>query len=454
MLRIQAAPRAPLAQCAAITHDAFVSTILKSGQTVGGYQIQGLLGKGGMGEVYHAVQVSMQRAVALKVLSPKLAAKDPSFCQKFIDEARAAGRLNHPNIIHVHDVSHDTVDGQTVYYFSMELVDGENYRTIVERDGALSLKDVAHVMKGACDALIYAEQSGIVHRDIKPENIMLTKEGVIKVADLGLAMDIDSSQEAVERNAEGKVRVMGTPRYMSPEQARGHAVDFRSDQYCLGASLFHLLTGDAPFHGKTSKDLMRAHVLEPAPSATERLETVPENWSAFCQRLMAKQPDDRYASAQLMRQDLDRIISGGSPGESFKSQHRLERQRRGNKKKSLVLVGAVAGILALAGIAAVVVTGGNEENAPDAPVTANNGSTSGNSETPDNTNPNAAPGNNSEQAQVQSLINELPSDPVLALARVQQAQRRPEWSNNADIQKTLTEETQRLQKTHRRQQRS
>ena len=229
-----------------------------------------------MGTVYRANQTSMDRMVALKVLDPVLAKKDPSFCERFIDEARAAGRLNHPNIIGVHDVSNVEVEGEKIYYFSMEVVEGDNFKDLIEKDGPIQLKIVEQVALKIADALVYAEQMKIVHRDIKPENIMITPEGHIKLADLGLALEIHDEDEGTGKESEdGKVKVMGTPRYMSPEQCRGKAVDHRTDQYCLGGTLFHMLTGHPPYEGKSRKDLMRAHVLEPTPDPAELIDLPP-----------------------------------------------------------------------------------------------------------------------------------------------------------------------------------
>ncbi len=281
------------------------------GQKIGGYEILGILGKGGMGTVYKVNQTSMDRIVALKVLDPELVKKDQSFADRFIDEARAAGRLNHPNIIGVHDVSNAEVDDQTIYYFSMEIVEGENFKDVIERDGEIGLDVVQQVALKISDALIYAEQMNIVHRDIKPENIMITNDGLIKLADLGLALEIDGEEEATTgtKSEDGKVKVMGTPRYMSPEQCRGKAVDHRTDQYCLGGTLFHMLTGHPPYEGKSRKDLMRAQVLEPVPDPIEILD-VPEAWRQLLMRMMAKRPEDRLADANTLKEAIRQAIAG------------------------------------------------------------------------------------------------------------------------------------------------
>ena len=281
-----------------------------AGQRIGGYEVLGILGKGGMGTVYKANQTSMDRIVALKVLDPALAKKDPSFCERFIDEARAAGRLNHPNIIGVHDVSNVDVEGQTIYYFSMEVVEGDNFKELIEKDGPIQLKIMEQVALKISDALLYAEQMNIVHRDIKPENIMITKDGLIKLADLGLALEIHGDEEGTGQAGEdGKVKVMGTPRYMSPEQCRGKPVDHRTDQYCLGGTLFHMLTGHPPYEGKNRKDLMRAQVLEPVPDPAELID-LPEAWRQLLMRMMAKNPSDRVPDAETLLEAVRQAIAG------------------------------------------------------------------------------------------------------------------------------------------------
>ncbi len=267
---------------------------------LGGYEIVELVGKGGMGEVYKARQVSMDRVVALKVLSPRLAAKDPSFAQQFIAEARSAGRLNHANIVAVHDVASAPAPAgcgveDELHYFSMEFIEGETVKDVLERQGRLDPAQIARVMRGMAEALVYAQAQGLIHRDIKPDNIMLGPDGAVKLADLGLATDL----ETATNEAGGKV--MGTPLYMSPEQARALAIDHRSDQYSLGATLFHCLTGRAPYHGDSAKAIMKAHVVEPVPDPRDLRDDVPEGWRQLCMRLMAKDPAGRFADAAAMR---------------------------------------------------------------------------------------------------------------------------------------------------------
>jgi serine/threonine protein kinase len=302
-----------------------VTPLIASGQIVAGYEVQRLVGKGGMGEVYQARQMSMDREVALKILSPKLALKDPSFAQRFVEEARAAGKLNHPNLIHVHDVgTAELPDGRgQVHYFSMEFIDGESVQDVLDREGVLPAPLLATVMTGVAEALAFAAKVGIVHRDIKPDNIMITKGGLVKVADLGLAIPSQTGDDhAPERDEKGRAKVMGTPLYLSPEQARAQPVDHRSDQYSLGATLFHCLTGDAPYRGPDAKSIMKSHVVDAIPDPRERREDLDEAWCQLCERLMSKRADERFASPKELVEAVEAAAKGVSLAQ-------LERRRQG-----------------------------------------------------------------------------------------------------------------------------
>ena len=297
-----------------------MAQLLQPKQQLAGYEIDEMVGKGGMGEVYRARQLSMDRVVALKILAPRLVKQDPIFAKRFVEEARAAGRLNHPNIIAVHDVGKAPMPGATagdadLDYFSMEFVDGESVKDVIERQEFCPLSVVAQVINGMTEAMVYAEAQGIVHRDIKPDNIMITNGGVVKLADLGLALQLGDEEIIVERDEQGRGKVMGTPLYMSPEQARALPVDARSDQYSLGATLFHMLTGKPPFKGENAKMIMRSHVFDPVPDPKVINPDVPEGWRQLCMRLMAKTPEERFQNAVAMRVVVQAAISGHShPG--------------------------------------------------------------------------------------------------------------------------------------------
>jgi serine/threonine protein kinase len=299
-----------------------MAQLLQPKQQLAGYEISELVGKGGMGEVYRARQISMDRMVALKILAPRLANQDPIFAKRFVDEARAAGRLNHPNIIAVHDVGKAPMPGVAagtepdLDYFSMEFVDGESVKDVIDRQGICPLSLVVQVIQGMTEALVYAEAQGIVHRDIKPDNIMITNSGVVKLADLGLALQLGGEEIVSEKDEMGRSKVMGTPLYMSPEQARALSVDSRSDQYSLGATLFHMLTGKPPFRGENAKLIMRSHVYDPVPDPKQLNPDVPEGWRQLTMRLMAKMPEERFPNAIAMRAALQAVVTGVGIGNS------------------------------------------------------------------------------------------------------------------------------------------
>lgn len=297
-----------------------MAQLLQPKQQLAGYEIDELVGKGGMGEVYRARQLSMDRMVALKILAPRLVKQDPIFAKRFVEEARAAGRLNHPNIIAVHDVGKAPMPGAVpgdldLDYFSMEFVDGESVKDVIERQEFCPLSVIAQVIQGMTEAMVYAEAQGIVHRDIKPDNIMITNGGVVKLADLGLALQLGDEEIITEKDEQGRGKVMGTPLYMSPEQARALPVDARSDQYSLGATLFHMLTGKPPFKGENAKMIMRSHVFDPVPDPKAINPDVPESWRQLCMRLMEKTPEERFPNAVAMRVAVQAAVSGhGHPG--------------------------------------------------------------------------------------------------------------------------------------------
>jgi serine/threonine protein kinase len=208
-------------------------------------QVVRLLGAGGMGAVYQARQPALDRTVALKIL-PTSTSTGVNFAERFNREARALARLNHPNIVAVHEFG----QAGKLHYFIMEFVDGANLRQL-EKAGRLSSREALQIIPQICDALQYAHDEGVVHRDIKPENVLVDRKGRVKIADFGLAKILGVDAEALRLTAEGQV--MGTPHYMAPEQVeRPLAVDHRADIYSLGVVFYEMLTGDLPL-GKSSQ---------------------------------------------------------------------------------------------------------------------------------------------------------------------------------------------------------
>ena len=269
------------------------------GTTIAGYEVVEQLASGGMGVVYRARQLTLDRVVALKVLHPRLVA-DPKFVERFEREARAAGALNHVNIVHVHDAG----QAEGTWYYAMEYVDGPTAAEELRARGAMPAERVVDIIAQVAQALAFAHQQGIIHRDVKPENIMLASDSVAKLADFGLARSVETDAPDVERGADGKLRVWGTPSYMAPEVALGKEADPRSDLYSLGAAMFHMLTGRVPFTGATAADVLNKHVSARVPDLQTYNPNVARELNPLVERLMAKTRDRRYQTAQEFLADL------------------------------------------------------------------------------------------------------------------------------------------------------
>ncbi len=265
-----------------------------TGQTLGGFRLLEVLGKGGMGIVYRAEQVSLHREVALKVLNKELT-QDPVFVARFVAEARAAARLSHPNVVPVIDVGHE---GDT-YFYSMELLHAGSLEQRLKKEKKLPVQAALAAMRDAARGLAYAESLRIVHRDIKPDNLMLDQHGVVKIADLGLALS-DEDDHA---------KVVGTPHFMSPEQVQKKALDHRSDLYSLGCTFYRLVTGRTPFQGASVKDILRAQLKDDPEPANKIEPEVPAEVAAAITRLMQKDPAARYQSANELLAELDRLLA-------------------------------------------------------------------------------------------------------------------------------------------------
>ncbi|MCA8924585.1 MAG: serine/threonine protein kinase [Planctomycetes bacterium] len=265
-----------------------------------GYVILELLGEGGMGVVYKARQESLDRIVAIKVL-PSRAAKETTFIKRFLAEARTVARLNHENIIGGIDVGE--ADG--TYYFVMEHVEGESVADLIRRKGYLEERVALQITAQMARALQHAHKHGLVHRDVKPQNILLTRNNLAKLCDMGLAK-VQSEQQG---DAAGVP--VGTPHYLSPEQARGEAdVDIRSDIYSLGASLYHMLTGVTPFEGESPMVLMTKHLTEDPLPPRKHNGQISRGASELVQRMMAKEKEDRHQTPGELLDDVERVLEG------------------------------------------------------------------------------------------------------------------------------------------------
>jgi serine/threonine protein kinase len=279
---------------------------LTSGTKLGPYEIQSPLGAGGMGEVYRATQSSLGRQVAIKVLSPAFAS-DPDRLRRFEQEARAASALNHPNIISIYDVGRD---GGTAY-IAMEFVDGKTLRSLLEA-GPIAIKKTLQIAAQIGDGLAKAHAAGIVHRDLKPENIMVTRDGFVKILDFGLAKlmpSLDNSTQTMTSPLPGTHpgMVMGTAGYMSPEQARGVDVDYRSDIFSLGAILYEMVAGKRAFQGPSAAQTLAAIIEDDPQSLAEANPKAPTPLRWIIERCLAKEPDDRYTATRDLARDLQSI---------------------------------------------------------------------------------------------------------------------------------------------------
>ena len=258
-----------------------------------GYEIYSKLGEGGLGVVFKAKQISMNRLVALKILHKRWL-NDEEFKQRFLVEARLVGKLSHQNLIKVYDVGRE----DWKLYFSMEYVEGETLEHMIEREGPLDSIRAIDLTLQILRAIRYISRFDIVHCDIKPSNILMTTDGVAKLGDFGFV----KSNIQIDVTEEGSV--LGTPDYISPEQAMGKDVDFRSDIYSLGITLYHMIAKKPPFDGTVST-IMRAHIRESLPNLREVNPNVPEALVKVIEKMSAKDPNDRYRTCEELFEDLE-----------------------------------------------------------------------------------------------------------------------------------------------------
>lgn len=279
---------------------------VEPGTTLGNFRIEKQLGSGGMGDVFLALQVSMQRPVALKVL-PHALTRDKAIVERFLNEVRMSARLEHPNIVTAFEAGED----HGYYFLAMSYVDGEDLGVRLRRDGPLPEKQALAYAIQIARALGYAwDQFSILHRDIKPGNIMIDRSDTAKLMDMGISKSL--SDEDASLTIPGMV--VGTPFYMSPEQARtGIHLDFRSDMYALGATLYHLVTGTVPYTGDGTVGILTSHAMDPFPFPRDRNPAVSYICGHLLHNMMAKSPDERYASWNALITDMERVIKGLQP---------------------------------------------------------------------------------------------------------------------------------------------
>ena len=293
-------------------------------EQLAGYEILEKLGQGGMGAVFKARQTSLDRTVAIKILPPR-AARNRSFIQRFISEARTVAKLNHKNIIAGIDVG----DQDGLYYFVMEYVEGESLDHIIEREGVIEESRALDIMTQMARALEHAARHGLVHRDVKPQNILVTPGGQAKLCDLGLARTMDELGGSQAGSGETRGTLLGTPHYLSPEQAKGERdLDIRSDLYSLGASFYHMLTGHTPFEGGSPMVLMTKHLTEDPESPRRLNPDVSKAASELCLALMEKDKEDRPQSPKELLEELERVRSGKKPRVGSRGSRRARKAER------------------------------------------------------------------------------------------------------------------------------
>jgi serine/threonine-protein kinase len=275
------------------------------------YLVLARLGEGGMGRVYLAEHVKMNRQCAIKVMNPSLV-NDTESSQRFAREASNAARILHPNVAAVFDYG----EADKIVYLVMEYVDGESLSTILTRDGALDPRRAIDIARQVADGLHAAHELGIVHRDLKPDNVIITRnragKEIAKVVDFGIAKAMtESPQDALTKSG----LVIGTPEYMSPEQLLGDPVDARTDVYALGCILFQLLTGNAAFAADTREQMIRRRLHEPAPHIRDLIPALPARLDTLLVHMLARSPSDRVATAAEARDQLDPALtlSGWDP---------------------------------------------------------------------------------------------------------------------------------------------
>jgi serine/threonine-protein kinase len=278
------------------------SSCLPAATWVGGglpdFEIQELVAEGGMGIVFRARDTLLDRIVAIKVIREELAG-EPEYQELFLREARTQAQLDSPHIVRMYGAGRARMNsGARVSFLAMEYVEGGTLADLLERGGPLEAEDARRLMLEVAQGLLDAERRGIVHRDIKPGNLLLDGNGSVKIADFGLAKLVSEADSSPTLQG----AVVGTPRYMAPEQARGDHVDQRADMYALGCTFYHLLSGRAPFQGDTPLAIIYQHLTnDPIPLA-ELNRDVPPSLRAIIERLMNKNPDRRYADcAELVR---------------------------------------------------------------------------------------------------------------------------------------------------------
>jgi serine/threonine protein kinase len=310
-----------------------------SGTTLGNYKLVRKIAQGGMGVIYEAIQINLDRKVALKVLTTELATR-PEFLARFEREAKSAAALNHPNIVAVHDFGE--ADGRR--YIIMEFIDGENLSEYISKRGKIPVENALAIVGQAAHALKAAAEKSIIHRDIKPSNLMLTRDGRVKVADMGLAKILTQDSELTMSSVS-----IGSPHFIAPEQAGDSKnADHRVDIYSLGVTLLYLVTGKHAFDGDSPISVVLAHATKPLPTGADLGTELPAEVETFIRRMTEKDPANRYQDYDSLLADLQLVQRGYLPMSA--PQPELPQK---NSKKKLAMAIAI-GVIFLAAISSTI----------------------------------------------------------------------------------------------------
>jgi serine/threonine protein kinase len=295
---------------------ASLSPELGDGSRIGKYDIQKIIGSGGMGAVYLAMDTQLKRTVALKVL-PREKASNSLLVRRFQSEAQAAARLRHDNIVTIYEAGE--IGGHL--YIALEFIDGTDIQKLLRQNGPFALKRSIDIIRQVAEALQHAHEQGIIHRDIKPSNLLIDQQGVVKLTDMGLARSVD---ETIESNITRAGTTVGTVDYMAPEQARdSKASDIRSDIYSLGCTWYELLTGGPPFRGGSLTNKLYAHIAKPRPDPRDKNPSISKSVVGVIHQMMAKSPKNRYQTPQELITVLKRLSQSDlSPGDLSAAKHR------------------------------------------------------------------------------------------------------------------------------------
>jgi predicted Ser/Thr protein kinase len=339
------------------------------GETIAGrYELEEVVGHGGMSSVYRAHDSLLERYVALKVLHQQYN-EDEDFVERFKREARSVAQLQHPNIVTVIDRGEE--DGRQ--YIVFEFIDGENLKELVVRKGRLGVRDALEIALEVAQGLAFAHEHGLVHRDVKPQNVLLNGDGRAKVTDFGIARSLD-----VEHGMTQTGTVLGTSNYIAPEQASGQPVDAHTDVYSLGVVLYEMLTGEVPFPGENFVAVAMKHIQEPSPSVLDVRGDVPLRIAEMVDRALEKDPEHRFPTMNAFAAEIESNLAELDRGEDgavtmvVPAAQRLQRQRHRKRVSRLPLLIGLAGALAIAAVVVGLLTlrgGGGQSPPVGAPIT-------------------------------------------------------------------------------------